>query len=141
SLMRDYDALRVHYTQLEEKRLSAEMASQLESQEAGERFVVLDPAVAPEKPFGPNRRLIIGFGMIVGLCAGIGAGVLVEISDGSVRHDGEAAKIVGKPVLAGIPKIISSRERRWYVWRAATMVMATTVAAVFIGLAVSRFTG
>ena len=89
-LMRDYDALQTHYNQLQEKKLSAEMASELETKEAGERFVVLDAAIPPVRPYAPNRAFIIGVGFVLGILSGIGVAVLVEMSDESVRHEREA---------------------------------------------------
>lgn len=137
-LMRDYDALRNHYSQLQDKKLSAQMASELETQEAGERFVILDPATPPDRPFGPNRALIIGGGIIMGLLCGIGVAVLVELSDQSVRHEQEAAKIFGKPVLAGVPQIITEQQRFRRRWQAASLIVGTSAVAAGIGLVISR---
>jgi len=138
-LMRDYDALQVHYNQLQEKKLSAEMASELETKEAGERFVILDPAVAPIRPYAPNRAYIIVAGLILGLLTGIGLAVFVEMSDESVRHEREAAQIFGKSVLACIPKITSDRERILTRWRVASLTAGTTIAAVVVGVVITRF--
>jgi len=138
-LMRDYDSLRNHYNQLQEKKLSAQMAGELETHQAGERFEILDAAVPPEHPFGPKRGLMITGGLFFGLLCGIGAAFLVEISDESVRHEREAAQIFGKPVLAGIPMITTDREHALALWRAASLTAGTAVAAVAFGLVISRF--
>src|SRR5205814_392076 len=53
-LTRDYDSLRTHYSQLQEKKLSARMAGELEIESARERFKVVDAAVPPESPYGPK---------------------------------------------------------------------------------------
>jgi len=137
-LGRDYDALRNHYNQLQEKKISAEMASELETHEAGERFVVLDQAVPPGRPFGPNRPLILVGGVIFGLVCGVGAAVLLEMTDETVRHEREAAVIIGKPVLAGIPAIITDQERLRGRLRAASWVAATTASSAAIGIVISR---
>jgi polysaccharide chain length determinant protein (PEP-CTERM system associated) len=138
-LMRDYDALRNHYNQLQEKKLSAQMAGELETQQASERFEVLDAAMPPESPSGPKRTLMIVGGLVMGLLCGIGVAFLVEVSDESVRHEREAAQIFGKPVLAGIPKITSDREHAWALWRMASLTAGTAIAAVAFGLVISRF--
>lgn len=138
-LMRDYDALRNHYNQLQEKKLSAQMAGELETHQAGERFEVIDTAVPPEGPFRPRRGLMIVGGVFMGLLCGLGAAFVIEISDESVRHEREAAHIFGKPVLAGIPKIVSNKERVLGYWRIASMTAGTAVAAVAFGLLISRF--
>ncbi len=138
-LMRDYDSLRNHYNQLQEKKLSAQMAGELETQQAGERFEVLDKAVVPERPFGPKRGMMIVGGFLFGLLCGVGVAFLVEVSDESVRHEREAAQIFGKPVLAGIPMITTDREHALALWRAASLTAGTAVAAVAFGLVISRF--
>jgi succinoglycan biosynthesis transport protein ExoP len=138
-LMRDYDSLRNHYNQLQAKRLDAVMAGELETQQAGERFEVLDAAIPPDAPFGPRRGFMIIGGLFFGLLCGIGAAFLVEVSDESVRHEREAAQIFGKPVLAGIPKIISDQERARSRWLMVSMTAGTAAAAVAFGMVISRF--
>jgi polysaccharide chain length determinant protein (PEP-CTERM system associated) len=138
-LMRDYDSLRNHYNQLQEKKLSAQMAGELETHEAGERFEILDAAVPPERPFGPKRGLMIIGGVCMGLLCGLGVAFVIELSDESVRHEREASHIFGKPVLAGIPKIISHKEGIMGYWRIASMTAGTEIAAIAFGLLISRF--
>jgi polysaccharide biosynthesis transport protein len=138
-LMRDYDTIRTHYNQLQAKRLDALMAGQLETQQAGERFEILDPAILPDGPAGPRRGFMILGGLFFGVMCGIGAAFLVEISDESVRHEREAAHIFGKPVLAGIPKITSDRERALSLWRNVGLTAGTACAAVGVGMVISRF--
>jgi len=137
-LTRDYDSLRIHYSQLQEKKLSARMAGELEMQGAGERFKIVDAAVPPESPYGPQRTIMILEGVFLGLLCGIGGAFLVEISDGSVRHEREAAQIFGKAVLAGIPKITSSRERAWARWRMASLTAGTAGVASAFGFVISK---
>jgi uncharacterized protein involved in exopolysaccharide biosynthesis len=138
-LMRDYDSLKNHYNQLQEKKLAAEMAGELEKNQAGERFEIIDKAVPPEAPFGPRRGLMMIGGVFLGLMCGAAAAFIAEISDESVRHEREAAQIFGKPVLAGIPRIVSHRELMLGRWRIASMTAGTAVAAAVLGLVISRF--
>lgn len=137
-LTRDYDSLRIHYSELQEKKLSARMAGELEIQSARERFKILDAAVPPESPYGPKRTIMILEGVFLGLLCGIGGAFLVEISDGSVRHEREAAQIFGKAVLAGIPRITSARERAWARWRMASLTAGTAVVASAFGFVISK---
>jgi succinoglycan biosynthesis transport protein ExoP len=137
-LTRDYDSLRIHYSELQEKKLSARMAGEVEMQSARERFKVVDAAVPPESPYGPKRTIMMIGGVLLGLLCGIGGAFLVEISDGSVRHEREAAQIFGKAVLAGIPKITSPRERAWARWRIASLTAGTAVVASAFGFVISK---
>ena len=137
-LTRDCDSLRVHYRQLQEKKLSNRIASELEMQSAGERFKIVDAAVPPGSPYGPKRTILIMGGVLLGLLCGIGSAFLVEISDASVRHEREAAQIFGKAVLAEIPKITSSRERAWARLRMASLTAGTAAVASAFGFVISK---
>ena len=80
-LMRDYDSLRSHYQSLLDKKLSAQMASELETRQKGERFVILDSAPIPDRPFGPNRVLIGLAGLVLGLLGGAALAIAIEMMD------------------------------------------------------------
>jgi succinoglycan biosynthesis transport protein ExoP len=138
-LMRDYDALLHHYNQLQEKKLSAQMAGELETHQAGERFEVLDPAIPPAGPAGPKRGLMMIGGTLFGILCGIGVAFLVEMTDESVRHEREAAQIFGKPVLAAVPIITNSTEKLVARWKIAGLATGTAIAAIVFGMVISKF--
>ena len=127
-LMRDYDSLRSHYQSLLDKKLSAQMASELEARQKGERFVILDPAPIPNQPSGPNR-VIIGFaGLLLGLIGGVGSAIAIEMTDASVRSEHEAAELLGIPVLVGIPQMYTAAQMRS---RRMKFVLAAILTASF----------
>lgn len=137
-LTQDYESLREHYHQLQAKRLDAEVAGELESPQARERFKILQAAVPPQAPEGPRRAVAIVGGVLFGLMCGIAVAFLAELGDRSVRHEREAALIFGKPLLGAIPKIANDRERARAFWRMASLTAGTAVAALALGLAISR---
>jgi succinoglycan biosynthesis transport protein ExoP len=136
--MRDYDTLRAHYTGLLDKELAAQMSSNLEDRQKGERFVVLDSAEVPDKPFGPNRILISLGGIFGGLLSGIGLAVVIEMADQSVRSEREAAMILGKPVLAGIPEVFTPQRVIARRVQATVALVATAAAAAALGVVLTR---
>ncbi len=136
-LMRDYDTLRAHYNGLLDKKLAAEMATALDSKQEGERFVILDAAPVPDAPAGPNRSLLMTIGAILGLLAGFGLAVAVEMADESVRNEREAESIIGKGVLAGIPRIFTRQQRTLNQLRTAGALVVTIVLAAGLGYALS----
>ena len=140
SLMRDYDTLRGHYTSLLDKKLSAEMSSALEDHQKAERFVILDTAVPPAKPYAPNRALICLAGLFGGLLGGIGLVAFFEISDQSVRSEIDATAIAGKPILAGVPRLLFKEQARRVHLHTIGAILATTAGAVAVGFAVSKIT-
>jgi succinoglycan biosynthesis transport protein ExoP len=136
-LMRDYDTLRTHYDRLLDKKLSAEMASQLESRQQGERFVILDSAPIPQRPFGPNRLLISLAGLMGGLLGGVVLAMVAEMADESVRNEREASELLGKGMLAGIPSLLTTEHVRQRRLRLAGALVGTAVSSVVLGLLIS----
>jgi len=139
-LMRDYDSLRSHYQSLLDKKLSAQMASELESRQKGERFVILDRAPIPDRPAGPNRALISLGGLVLGLLAGVGLAIAIEMMDLSVRSEHEAAELLGMPVLAGIPQMYTALEVRSRRIRFALALILTASLSCGLGVLISVIT-
>ena len=132
-LQQDYEFLKMQYTGLLEKKQGAEMSYALEIRQKAERFVVLDAAQTPLQPAAPNRILITLAGLAGGLVFGVALAAAAEIKDESVRSETEAARIFGKPVLGGIPRIVSMQERLARRWRAAGLVAGTVAGSVVLG--------
>jgi succinoglycan biosynthesis transport protein ExoP len=140
-LMRDYDILRANYNRMLDKKISAGMANELETRQQGERFVVLDRAPVPERPTGPNRPLI-GLGALLGaLIGGIALGMLVEMTDESVRSEREAASILGKPIVGTIPRILTEAQRRRERLRLVGALAGTVACSVAAGFLISYASG
>ncbi len=136
-LTRDLDTLNTHYNTLLSKKLSADMAKQLDAEQQGERFIILDSARIPAVPFGPNRPLIMLGGLMGGLLGGFVLAMLVDMTDQSVRSEREASKILGKNVIVGIPLILFPRERRARAFRAIGMIAGTAAGAAALAVGVN----
>ena len=101
---------RTKYDDLMQKLLEAQVSQGLEAEQKGERFTIIDPPLFPEKPFKPNRLLIVMIGIVLGIGAGVCCAALREFSDNSV-HSAEILTMTTKfPVLATIPLIITPQE-------------------------------
>jgi uncharacterized protein involved in exopolysaccharide biosynthesis len=105
TLTRDYQKLNENYTALLAKQLEAQMAGRLERRWKGDQFRMLDPASLPEKPFFPKPWLVIGLGIAMGLFVGIGASLLFEFMDPTVKSTQDLQSALGYPVLATIPHL------------------------------------
>jgi polysaccharide biosynthesis transport protein len=140
-LQQDYEILKTQYTQLLEKEKAAEISHALEVRQKGEHFEILDAAVTPDKPAAPNRLLIGIGGLFLGVFAGCCLVALRETNDESVRTEAEAALILGRAVLVGVPKMISTQERNRRRWVATGLVIGTVAGAVIVGLGLSVVAG
>jgi len=129
-VQRDYDALQGRYRELLSKKMAAETATAMESREKSERFVLLDSAPVPERPYSPNRPLLIICGIPFGILVGVGVALAREALDDSVRNEREAERILGASVLVGVPEIRTPNQ----IWHSTVRLCA--VAAVMIVVAV-----
>ncbi|MBZ5595225.1 MAG: hypothetical protein LAP39_23520 [Acidobacteriia bacterium] len=77
-LLRDYENSKSNYRMLLDKKLAAEMSTELERLHKSERFTILDPARPPTKPMSPNRPLLYAAGCLLGLALGVGLTLLLE---------------------------------------------------------------
>jgi polysaccharide biosynthesis transport protein len=106
-ITRDYDTSKANYRNLLDKKLAAEMATDLEHGQKSERFTLLDPARVPDKPQRPKRPLYYAMGGLLSVLAGFGAGLGMEIQQGKLLGRWELGP--GIPVLARLPRIVVAR--------------------------------
>ncbi len=104
---RDYEISKTNYRNLLDKKLAAEMATDLEHAQSPERFILLNPAPVPEKPQGPKKPLFYALGGLLSLLAGLVAGIGMELKQGKLLGQWELAPHI--PVLARLPNIVPSR--------------------------------
>lgn len=140
-LQQDSESLRKEYGNLLDKKQAADMSYALEIRQKAEKFVVLDAAQTPQKPAAPNRPLINLAGLLGGLVLGVALAAVVEMNDETVRSESEASRILGKPILSGVPHLISRQERKLLWFRAAGMLAGTVIGSFALGLLASLVAG
>jgi polysaccharide chain length determinant protein (PEP-CTERM system associated) len=142
-ITRDYDQSKADYESLLAKKNQSEMSTDLEKTQQGEHFRMLDPPNLPLKPYRPNRLLLCGLGLLVGIVLGAGHAAAQERMSGKIYSEREIKKLVPFDVIAEIPPIESLLEvsaRRRGAWMAA--VAAVVVAGfIVLGSAVSYLYG
>lgn len=111
-LTRDYTTVQATYQNLLAKREEAGLAANLQRRNIGEQFKILDPARVPERPFSPNRVLIYLGGAAGGLALGLLLTALLEFRDSTLKCEADITRLFRLPVLAMVPMMISSDERR-----------------------------
>lgn len=114
ALMRDYESVQKIYTSLLARKEDSKISANLERQQVGEQFKVLDPARLPVRPHTPNRPAIAGMGLAAGLVLGLTLAGFLEYRDTTLRSEDEIVKMLSLPVVAAIPMLTSIAERKRY---------------------------
>ena len=133
-LARDLDSSRGRFRELRDKQMQAQVAEQLERGRKAERFTLIEPPIFPEKPYRPNRTLILMMGVMLALAGGIGAAALRETIDQTVHSARDVTRVMQVPMLAVLPALPSPvllRRRlrlRWIVTGGALLLAAVALA-------------
>jgi polysaccharide chain length determinant protein (PEP-CTERM system associated) len=104
-LTRDYDSAQKFYDDLQAKRSQSEMATNMEQQQQGEQFHLLNPATFPTDPSSPRRILFAGGGLAAGLAIGFGITIWLEFKDKSIRNELDVEAVMELPTLISLPWI------------------------------------
>jgi polysaccharide biosynthesis transport protein len=104
SIARDYETSKANYQSLLDKKLSAQMAAEMELNQKSESFRVLDSARIPEKPIKPDRLILAVAGWGVGLALAICIGLALEFNKNVLLGEWELP--ADTPILGRVPKIV-----------------------------------
>lgn len=102
-LSRDYDNAQAFYRDLLAKKSSADLGTNMESQQEGEQMTILSTAGLPSDPSFPVRPLFAAAGLGCGLGLGVLIAVFLEFSDKSIRTEKDAAAVTELPLLISVP--------------------------------------
>jgi polysaccharide chain length determinant protein (PEP-CTERM system associated) len=108
-LEREKNSQKILYETMAARQGQSEVSKQMELQDKSTVFRVVDPAVLPIKPVGPNRVKLIFLGILAGICGGIGLVLLKDRVDDSVKNI-EMAGHFGLSILAVIPRIVDQKQ-------------------------------
>jgi polysaccharide chain length determinant protein (PEP-CTERM system associated) len=107
ALMRDYGVAKANYKSLQEKKLAAEMASDMERRGGSESFTVVEPAEPPVNPSKPNRPRLMTIIITVAIGLGLILPIGIEAKKATVLGEWEIPAHLA--VLGRIPEFSVSR--------------------------------
>lgn len=116
ALMRDYSTTDEFYKSLLMKKEESKIASNLEQQQIGEQYKLLDAAQLPERPFSPDRPKMALTAAGVGFAVGLVLAAFLEYRDRTFKTDQDVTTVLSVPVLASVPLMQSDGERRRRFW-------------------------
>lgn len=137
-LTRDYNISKEHYSSLLEKTLSAEMATDLEKRQQGERFTIIDPAQPPQRPYKPRRLAMMGSALLGSLFLAFGTVIVLDRVSDAIKAEGELKDLLpqGIAVVGLIPAIETradrSRRRRVHFLAIAASLAGCIAVAAFL---------
>ena len=105
SLKRDYDNTQNTYEKLLTRKQEAAVSANMESQQKGEQFRIVDPARLPDKPKSPDMRKLFMICVIAGLGIGCGLIFILEFFDSSVKKPENVPAKLGIPLLVTMPSV------------------------------------
>lgn len=112
AMMREYENAKAAYTEIKTKLDNSKVAKNIEMENKGERFVLIEAPVYPEKPIKPNRILIIIAGFFGSIAFAVALAILMETLDNRIRGVDTFASIMKIQPMATIPYITNKAELR-----------------------------
>ncbi len=103
-LTRDYSVMLAQYEQLIQRRESADLAKDLDSDVSRIEYRIIDPPTVPLKPVGPARTLYMATILLVGFGCGIIFAVGRQLLSGSFLTVDQLKSTFDLPILGGVAK-------------------------------------
>ncbi len=117
ALVSQHESLSQMYRDVNTRLFEAQMTAQLEGEQAGDRFYLVQPPEVPLGPQNPGPLALMMFGTVLGLGSGVGVAALREYWDRSVRGRRGVLAVMNQAPLAVMPYVGSSaedsRRKRW----------------------------
>jgi uncharacterized protein involved in exopolysaccharide biosynthesis len=105
--------LRNQYQQVSENLLKAQNSARMATEQRAERLSLVEPASLPDRPYSPNRPLLIAAGAAGGFILGMLLALALELINRPVRSPRQLEQL-GLPVIGVVPLIKSKQHgRRW----------------------------
>jgi polysaccharide biosynthesis transport protein len=111
-ILRDYDLLKQDYADLLNKELQSQLAANLEKQQEGQQFRLVDRPSLPTVPSSPNRMKISMGGAVAGIALGLALAFLADLRDRSFHSEKDLSQQLEVPFVLGVPLLLTAVEQR-----------------------------
>lgn len=112
NLQREYESFRVQYQDIREKQMEAQVAANLQKEDKGERFTIVDAPSLPNTAMGPRRAQIVATGAVGGLAIALALLIAWELITAPIRGAAGVARHMGAPPLVVVPVLRSGNASR-----------------------------
>jgi len=137
-MLRNYEQLKLDYSDLLAKETQSQMAGDLEKRQEGQQFRLVDRPSLPTVPSSPNRIKVSLAGAGAGIGLGLALAFLMDLKDRSLHSEDDLRQLVALPLVVGVPLMLTSYEERslkrkraleWVV--ASGLILAALVAELY----------
>lgn len=111
-LTRDYEVTKKAYDELLNRRESAKIGSDLETQTQTVQFRIIDPPEAATLPVAPKRPLLLTGVLLAGIIAGGAFAFFFGRLDDSVSNVRQLKELAPWPVLGGLTMVTTNSQKR-----------------------------
>jgi polysaccharide biosynthesis transport protein len=105
--------LRSQYQQVSENLLKAQNSARMASEQRAERLSLVEPANLPDRPYSPNRLMLIAGGAAAGLGLGLLLALGLELLKKPVRSPRQIEQL-GLPIIGVVPLIKAKGRSRLF---------------------------
>jgi len=105
SINRDYENLKTSYNDMLRKKLDAQVSANLEKQQKGAQFQIVDPPNLPEIPVSPSGKVFLMATILLSCLVGLGGAFVMEFLDKTIKGKEYFVKHFNIPVLVGLPML------------------------------------
>ena len=110
---RDYLTTQKDYEALLTQRNNAKMGTEIAKELGGNTFKLQDAANTPERPFAPQRSILYGLSLMLGIASGLAIALAMEArSLFTIQDARDVEHYMHLPLLVTIPQIVTDTERR-----------------------------
>lgn len=120
-LDREYQNAQSQYIDARKRLAEALTGARIEENSIGQRLTLIEPAIVPESPAKPQRRIIAAGGAVGGFGLGIALILLIELWRSAIYRTSDIASIYEGEPLVAVPYIHRRRESTSRFRRAAAI--------------------
>ena len=120
------------YSDLLAKREESRIAANLERQQVGEQFRIVERPTRPTRPVSPNRPMIVLIALALGGGVGLALLVLHELRDRGLHAESEVEAALSLPIVGLVPMIVTPWDRRRT--RRRRLLWSLGALALFLGV-------
>jgi protein tyrosine kinase modulator len=131
-MLRDYDIQKKNYADLVNKELQSQLATNLEKDQGGRQFRLIDPPSLPVVPSSPKRLKINLSGAVGGLFLGLAFAFFLAMRDRSFHTEKQLSQRFSLPLVVGVPMLLTPSEKRSSTWRTSFEWLAGSVLALAV---------